>query len=73
MGRMWVQSLALLSGLESGLAMSRGMGRTHGLDSNLLWLWYRTAAVPPIQPLAWELPYAGMHQNKTKQNKNPAL
>ena len=27
-------------------------------DLALLWLWYRPAAVAPIQPLAWELPYA---------------
>ena len=24
----------------------------------LLWLWHRLAATAPIQPLAWELPYA---------------
>ena len=24
----------------------------------LLWLWHRLAAAAPIQPLAWELPYA---------------
>ena len=24
----------------------------------LLWLWHRSAAVAPIRPLAWELPYA---------------
>ena len=24
----------------------------------LLWLWCRPAAAAPIQPLAWELPYA---------------
>ena len=22
------------------------------------WLWYRPATIAPIQPLAWELPYA---------------
>ena len=27
-------------------------------DPALLWLWGRPAAVAPIQPLAWELPYA---------------
>ena len=27
-------------------------------DSALLWLWCRPAAVAPIQPLAWEPPYA---------------
>ena len=24
----------------------------------MLWLWLRPAATAPIQPLAWELPYA---------------
>ena len=45
-------------------------------DLMLLWLWYRLAATAPIQPLAWEPPYAGdvalknkTKQNKTKQNK----
>ena len=27
-------------------------------DMVLLWLWCRPAATAPIQPLAWELPYA---------------
>ena len=45
-------------GLGSGVAMSCGVGRTCGLDPGLLWLWYRPAAAAPIQPLAWELPYA---------------
>ena len=27
-------------------------------DPVLLWLWCRPAAVAPIWPLAWELPYA---------------
>ena len=27
-------------------------------DSSLLWLWCRLAAVAPIQPLVWKLPYA---------------
>ena len=27
-------------------------------DPALLWLWCRPAAVVPIQPLAWEFPYA---------------
>ena len=41
--RMQVRSLASLSGLG---------------DPVLLWPWPRPAAVPPIQPLGWELPYA---------------
>ena len=38
--------------------MSCGVGRRHGLDPVLLWPWFRPAAVAPIQPLAWEPPYA---------------
>ena len=38
--------------------MSCGIGRRHGLDLALLWLWYRPAATALIQPLAWEPPYA---------------
>ena len=37
--------------------MAQVTGR-HGLDPTLLWLWHRPAAIAPIQPLAWELPYA---------------
>ena len=34
----------------------------------LLWLWQRLAAVAPIQPLAWEPPYAmGMALKKKKK------
>jgi len=36
--------------------MSCGVGCRCGPDSLLLWLRYRLAA--PIQPLAWDLPYA---------------
>ena len=28
------------------------------LDSALLWLWHQPGAAAPIQPLAWQLPYA---------------
>ena len=38
--------------------MSRGVGRRHGLDLALLWLWCRPAAVVPIRPLAWKSPCA---------------
>ena len=49
-------TLASLSGLTS-VAVSCGVGRRHGLDPELLWLWCRPAAVAPIHRLAWELPY----------------
>ena len=38
--------------------MSYGVGCRHGLDLALLCLWCRLATAAPIQPLAWELPYA---------------
>ena len=44
--------------LGSGIAVSCGVGHRLGSDPELLWLWHRPAAVAPIQPLAWELPYA---------------
>ena len=56
--RMRVSSLASLSGLRSGVAVDCGEGSRHSSDPRLLWLWPRLAAVAPIQPLAWELPYA---------------
>ena len=37
-------------------------------DPVLLWLWCRPAAVVPIQPLAWELPYAMGVPLKRKKN-----
>ena len=55
---MWVQSLALLSGLTFGVAVSCGVGCRHGSDPALLWLWRRPVATAPIGPLAWEPPYA---------------
>ena len=38
--------------------MSCGVGDRCGSDPILLWLWNRPAAAAPIQPLAWEPPYA---------------
>ena len=35
----------------------------------LLWLWYRPAAVAPIRPLAWELPYAAGAAIKRKEKR----
>ena len=45
-----------------------------GLDQGVkdpvwLWLWCRLAAAAPIQPLAWELPYAMRVALKSKQAK----
>ena len=37
----------------------------------LLWLWRRPAAVAPIRPLDWELPYAAGAALKQTNNKKP--
>ena len=70
--RMWIWSLALLSGLRIHIAMSC----RHGSDLALLWLWCRLAAVALIQPLPWELLYASsvpLKRKKKKSNKFPNL
>ena len=47
--------------------MSCGVGRRHGSDLVLLWLWRRPAATATIGPLAWELPYpVGSALERTK-------
>ena len=54
--------------------MSCGVGRRHGLDPALLWLWCRLAAVAPIAPVAWARPYAAgvaLKSKKQKQKQNP--
>jgi len=38
--------------------VSCGVGCRRGSDPALLWLWCRPVATAPIQPLAWEPPYA---------------
>ena len=56
--KIWVRSLALLSGEGSGVAVSCGVGCRHGSDPELLWLWHSSVATAPIGPLAWDLPCA---------------
>ena len=54
--------------------MSCGVGHTYGLDPALLWLWRRPAAIAPVLPLAWELPYAtGVALKKQKKKKKIIL
>jgi len=67
--RLRVRSLDLLSGLESGMAMSCGVGCRCGLDPELLWLWRRPVATAPIGPLAWEPPYAMGEALKRQQQQ----
>uniref|UniRef100_A0A4X1SIA2 Apoptosis inhibitor 5 n=1 Tax=Sus scrofa TaxID=9823 RepID=A0A4X1SIA2_PIG len=56
--RLRVRSLPCSVGLRSGVAVSCGVGCRCGSDPELLWLWRRLVATAPIQPLAWEPPYA---------------
>ena len=54
--------------------MSYGGGCRCVLDPVLVWLWNRLAAVVPIQPLAWELPYAMcVALKKKKKNQHTGL
>ena len=50
--------------------MSYRMGRRHGSDPALLWLWHRLAAKALIRPLAWEPPYAASVALKRQKDKN---
>ena len=56
--------------------MSCGVGRGCGSDPMLLWLWCRLAAAAPIQPLAWELPYATrvtLRRERKKKTVDPEI
>ena len=56
--RLWVRSLALLSGLRIWRCLSCSVGHRHGSYLALLCLWWRPVATALIRPRAWELPYA---------------
>ena len=64
--RMRVRSLASLSGL--GIRGCHEMWCRSQMQE-LLWLWQRPAAVAPIQPQAWEPPYAAGVPVKSKNKK----
>ena len=50
--------------------MNCGVGHRHSLDSELLWFWCGLVATTPIEPLAWEPPYAArVALEKTKRQK----
>ena len=73
--RMWVQSLALLSGLRiwccHKLWCRSQMQRS--LDLALLWLWQKSAAAAPIQSLVWELPCAAGTAIEREGEKKKAI
>ena len=49
--------------------MNCGVSRRRGSNPTLLWLQYRLAATAPIQPLAWEPPYAAGAAPESKKRK----
>ena len=54
--------------------MSCAVGRRCSLDTMLLWLWHRPAAVSPIGLLAWEPPYAmGAALEKRQKDKKKII
>ena len=53
--------------------MSCGVGHRRSLDLVLLWLWCRLAAKAPIQPLAWEPPYASGSALKRQKTKKKVM
>ena len=69
--RMCVWSLALLRGLRIQNCHELWCSSRHGSD--LAWLWLWPAAIAPIWPLAWELPYALGVALKSKTKKIPRL
>ena len=71
-------SLASLSGLESGIAMSCGVSHRCSSDLALLWPWCRPTAVAPVRSnnLPRELPYAAsvaLKGQKKKKKKKEIL
>ena len=62
----WVQSLAQPSGLR--IRCCYELWYRSQMDPMLLWLWCRLATIGPIQPLAWELPYASGKKQEKKNN-----
>ena len=56
--------------------MSCGVSLRYSLDLALLWLGCRLAAIAPIQPLDWVLPYAtdvALKKQKNKTNKKKSI
>ena len=71
--RTQVRSLASLTGLRIRCCRELwycGVGCRRGSDPALLWLWCGPAATTPIQPLAWEPPYASSEALKRQKQTN---
>ena len=72
--RMWVRSLASLSGLETRRCRMLWCRSQMRLTSHVAVAVCTPAVVAPIGPLAWELPYAtGAALKSMKKKKGEAL
>ena len=71
------EDVGSIPGLHPGLSIWHchgcGVGRRHGLDPALLWLWCRPAATAPIGPLAWDPPHAACAALKRQKKKMYSL
>ena len=68
--KLWVRSLALLSGLSIRRCHELWCRLQTQLNPMLLWLWHWLVATAPIGPLTWEPPYvAGVAQEMAKRQK----
>ena len=71
--RLWVPSLASLSGLRIRCCCELWGKLQTGSDLVLLWLWRRLAAVAPMRLLPWEPSYAAgaaLKKDKKAKKKN---
>ena len=68
--RIRVKSLASISGLRTRRCCKLQHRSQVQLNLALLWLWWcEPAAVAPIQPLVWEVPYAAKYLPKKQKKK----
>ena len=67
--RMWIRSLASISGLRIQRCSELWCRSKMRLGSGIVLLWHRPAAAAPIQSLAWEFPHVASAALKSKEKK----
>ena len=74
----WCWSSFVVQRVKNLASIHEDVGPIPGLSQRvkhpeLLWLWCRPATAAPIQPLAWEIPYAPVAQKKKEKKGNLVL